>query len=140
MVLIFCMMILAGVLALVMLGSASTLPVTSATVRQAAVSIDWLRPDQVNVPRGLSISTHAAEHNGEVERLYWLLAQGQCMTAAKFCGGSEVERLYTCVDPITGLVGAILQFGDEITTGYFERGGSDYWVKRVAREKWEVCK
>ena len=87
----------------------------------------------------VAISAHAAEHNGEAERLYWLLVQDQCVVAAKFCGGSEVEKLYTCVDPITGIVGAILQFGDQITTGYFERDGSGYWVKRVARENWEVC-
>ena len=110
------------------------------TVRQSAASaIEWLRPDQVHVPSGLAVSGHAAGHNGEAERLYWLLVQGQCVAAAKFCGGSEVERLYTCVDPITGIVGAILQFGDEITTGYFERDGSGYWMKRVARENWEVC-
>ena len=109
-------------------------------VRQSpAPAIEWLRPDQVYVPSGLAISAHAAGHNGEAERLYWLLAQGQCVTAAKFCGGSEVEKMYTCVDPITGIVGAILQFGSEITTGYFERDGSDYWLKRVAREDWEAC-
>ena len=119
-----------------------SLPAPASAARQAgaAPAIEWLRPDRVHVPSGLAISGHAAGHNGEAERLYWLLVQGQCVTAAKFCGGSKIEKMYACVDPITGIVGAILQFGDEITTGYFERDGSGYWTKRVERENWEVCK
>lgn len=102
-------------------------------------TIDWLRSDQVYVPGGLTIRAHAAKHNSETERIYTLLLQGQCAAVAKFCGGSDIENLYTCIDPVTGIVGAILQFGDEITTGYYERSGSGHWAGRTARENWEVC-
>lgn len=109
-------------------------------VRQsAAPAIEWLRPGQVDIPRNLAIRKHAAKHNGEAEEIYKLLLEGQCVAAAKFCGGSEIERLYTCVDPVTGIVGAVLQFGNEITTGFYERGNSGYWAGRTEREKWEVC-
>jgi len=138
--LLFALTLLAGVFALTMLGSASIAqPTVNATIRQAA-TIEWLQPDQVHIPNNLVVNAHAVEHNGEAEKLYWLIKQGQCVMAAKFCGGSEIEKMYVCVDPITGLVGAILQFGDEVTTGYFERGGSGYWSKRIAREDWEACR
>jgi len=102
-------------------------------------TIDWLSPDQIYVPDDLVIRAHAAKHNGEAEQIYTLLLQGQCAAVAKFCGGSNIENLYTCVDPVTGIVGAILQFGDEITTGYYERGGSGHWAGRTVRENWRVC-
>jgi len=140
MVLLFVMTLIISAFALTMLSSASiTLPATGATVHQAA-AIDWLRPDQVPVPNNLIISAHAAKHHGDTEQIYANLLQGKCAEVAKFCGGSEQEFAYFCVDPVTGIVGAILQIGDEITTGYYEKPGSEYWVKRVPRERWEVCK
>jgi len=102
-------------------------------------TIDWLHPDQVEVPSNLTISTHAAKHHGDTERIYNLLLEGQCAEVAKFCGGSDIENLYICINPMTGIVGAILQFGDEITTGYYERSGSGHWAGRTARENWRVC-
>lgn len=115
--LLFGMALLAGLGALVLLGSAQV--TTAPVVHQAsAVTIDWLQPDQVMVPQGLTtISTHAAKHHGDTEKIYQMLLQGQCTEVAKFCGGSESEFAYFCVDPVTGVVGAILQIGDEITTG-----------------------
>ena len=138
-ILLFAMMLLAGVGALALLGSAQT--VTVPAVHQAStVTIDWLHPDQVHVPSGLTISAHSAKHNGETERIYKYLLEGQCTEVAKYCGGSESEFAYFCVDPVTGIVGAILQIGDEVTTGFYEKDGSGYWAKRVPREQWEVCK
>ena len=139
MILMFGMILLAGLSALVLLGSATQ--TASVAVHQASdATIDWLRPDQVHVPGGLAINTHAAKHHGDTERIYANLLQGKCAEVAKFCGGSESEFAYFCVDPVTGIVGAILQIGDEITTGFYEKSGSGYWVKRVPREQWEVCK
>ena len=114
--------------------------VQAQAVRQSpAPAIEWLRPDQVHVPSGLAISAHAAKHSGDTEKIYRMLLQGKCAEVAKFCGGSESEFAYFCVDPITGIVGAVLQFGDEITTGFYERDGSGYWTKRVPKERWKTC-
>jgi len=138
MILLFGTMLLVGLGALALLGSAQVATVPA--MRQASeVAIDWLRPDQVHVPSGLAISMHSAKHNEETEKIYQMLLESKCTEVAKFCGGSESEFAYFCVDPITGIVGAILQVGDEITTGFYERAGSGYWVKRVPREKWEIC-
>lgn len=139
MILLFGMALLAGLSALVLLGSAAQ-TVTVPTVHQAnTATIDWLRPDQVQVPDDLVISAHSAKHNGDTEKIYQMLLDSKCTEVAKFCGGSESEFTYFCVDPVTGIVGAILQVGDEITTGFYERGGSGYWAKRIPRENWEVC-
>ena len=109
-------------------------------VRQSsAPAIEWLRPDQVFVPRGLLVNAHAVKHDGDTEKIYQMLLGGKCAAVAKFCGGSEIEKLYACTDPVTGLVGIILQFGDEITTGYFSHNSNNLG-NRVSREKWEVCK
>jgi len=135
MILLFGMVLLAGLGALVLLGSAqgATVPVAHQAI------IDWQRPDQVHVPSDLAISTHAAKHHGDTEKIYQMLLDSQCTEVAKYCGGSESEFTYMCIDPITGIVGAILQVGDEITTGFFERSGSGYWAKRIPREQWSVC-
>ena len=139
MILLFAMMLLAGLAALVLLGSASQ--PASVTVHQAsAVTIDWLQPDQVHVPDGLAISAHSAKHHGDTEQIYQLLLEGKCTEVAMYCGGSESEFTYFCKDPVTGIVGAILQVGDEITTGFYERAGSGYWAKRIPRERWGICK
>ena len=102
-------------------------------------AIDWLPPKQVYIPGGLVISTHSAKHHGDTERIYQMLLDSKCTEVAKYCGGSESEFTYLCIDPITGIVGAILQVGDEITTGFYERAGSGYWAKRIPRERWRVC-
>lgn len=136
------MLLALGLAALVLLAQADTAAVAwtsqPAMYQASKVTIDWLRPDQVHVPSGLAISAHATKHNGEAEQIYALLLQGQCAAVAKFCGGSNIERMYICVDPVTGIVGAMLQFGDEITTGYFS-SNSNYWPGRIARENWKSC-
>lgn len=138
MIMLFVMILLAGLGALVLLGSAQV--ATAPVVHQAnKTTIDWRRPDQVYIPDDLAISAHAAKHHGDTEYIYQILLDGKCTEVAKFCGGSESEFTYLCVDPVTGIVGAILQVGDEITTGFFERDGSGYWSKRIPRERWEVC-
>ena len=137
-IVLFLMVGVFGLFALAMLGQTQT--VTVPIVHQAsAMTIDWLRPDQVTVPQGLVISTHAAKHHGDTEKIYQMLLDGQCTEVAKFCGGSESEFAYFCIDPVTGIVGAILQIGDEITTGFYEKAGSNYWIKRIPREGWDTC-
>jgi len=139
MISMFGLMLLAGIGALVLLGSAAQ-PASVAVHQASDTTIDWLRPDQVYVPSNLVVSAHVAkQHNRDTERIYKYLLEGKCAEVAKFCGGSEQEFAYFCVDPVTGIVGAILQIGDEITTGYYEKSGSGYWVRRVPRERWEVC-
>jgi len=131
------MMLLACLSALVLLDSAQT--ATMPTMHQASTAtIDWLRPDQVRVPSGLTVSAHSAKHNGDTEKIYQMLLDGRCAAVAMYCGGSGIERMYACMDPVTGLVGIMLQFGDEVTTGYFSRNSNNV-TNRIAREKWEVC-
>jgi len=140
-VLLLGMMLLAGLGALVLLGSAQVDTATTTWHAQPAaqqVTIDWLRPDQVQVPSGLTIAEHAAKHNGDTEKIYKLLLEGHCAEVAMYCGGSNIEKMYACVDPITGLVGIMLRFGDEIKTGYFSRNQNNL-ENRIAREKWRAC-
>lgn len=127
---------LIGLAALVLLGSVQSVAMP-VVVHQA--TIDWLPPDQVMVPQGLTISAHAAKHHGDTEKIYKMLLEGKCAEVAKLCGGSESEFAYFCIDPATGVVGAILQIGDEITTGFYEKADSNYWVKRIPRERWAIC-
>ena len=142
MILMFAFMLLAGLAALVLLGSVQAETATTVWQSQSAaqqVAVDWKQPGEIDVPSGLIISAHSAKHNGETEEIYAKLLEGKCAEVAKLCGGSEEEFAYFCLDPVTGIVGAILQIGDEITTGYYEKPGSGYWVRRVPREKWRAC-
>lgn len=94
--------------------------------------------NHARVQEGLAIRAHADKHNGEAQRIYQQLLEGKCATSMTWCGGSNIEKMHICVDPVTGAVGAVLQFGDEITTGFYE-GYEGYWTWRVERENWEVC-
>lgn len=128
------MLFLMGLAVLMLLGPALETSTTTYRAQSSARAAP-----QVAIPNDLAIRGHAAKHGSEANQIYALLLEGKCVAVGKFCGGSDIEKLYTCVDPVTGVVGAILQFGDEITTGYFERDGSGYWDRRVEKENWEVC-
>ena len=136
------MMLLAlGLAALMLLAQIDTASIAWRSQPAAQkVAIDWLRPEQIDVPGGLVINAHSAKHHGNTEKIYRMLLDSKCAEVAKYCGGSENEFTYICTDPVTGIVGAILQVGNEITTGFYERAGSGYWAKRIPRERWEACK
>lgn len=128
-----------ALMALLALSGLVALGLLASQAPQARQTFRVPQDQRVEVPSNLTIRPHAAKHNGEAERIYNLLLAGKCATTMKYCGGSEIENMYVCVDPVTGAVGAILQFGDEIMTGYFESDGSGYWIKRAVSENWEVC-
>lgn len=97
-----------------------------------------LNEQHANIQPGLRIRPHALKHGSEAGDIYIYLLTGGCAASTTWCGASpDLEKMHIC-RLSNGLVGAILQFGDEIMTGYFEdRPG--YWEKRVQRENWEVC-
>lgn len=110
-------------------------------VRQSPASpIEWTGlGERILIPSGMTVKPHADKHNDQVLdawKIYTLLLEGQCVASAVFCGASDIERLYLCVDP-TGRIGGLIVFGEEILTGY--QGSQDYWAKKVNRPYWEVC-
>lgn len=131
------MFLLAAAAALVTLNAVGSGFVTAAASRGKAAT-DWLEGQNVQVSNELTISRHAAKHGTQAQELYIMMLTGKCAASMTYCGGSEIERLHVCRDPVTGLVGAVLQFGDEITTGFYE-GNEGYWMRRVGREKWGGC-
>ena len=146
MVLILVMALLAGSAALVLLGSVQTETATTVTVWQSqpvvqeATAIEWTGlGENITVPAGLIINGHATKHTGQVLdawKIYTYLLEGQCVASAVFCGPSDIEKLYLCVDP-TGRIGGIVRFGDEIRSGW--QGNQDYWAKKVSKPEWEAC-
>ncbi|MCK5643344.1 MAG: hypothetical protein KAJ19_21220, partial [Gammaproteobacteria bacterium] len=63
------------------LGEASRVQI-QAQAQQSLPAIEWLRPDQVHVPSNLTISTHAAKHAGDTEKIYQMLLEGKCAEVA----------------------------------------------------------
>ena len=109
-------------------------------VRQSVSSTVWAIEGQVTIEAGLRIREHAVKHQGQALdawKIYAQLLAGKCVASTMLCGGSEIEKLYLCVDPASGLVGGLLVLGDEILTGYGSRAG--YWESVVERDKWEAC-
>jgi len=129
--------VLAAVVGLSLLGGSSS-GTGTITVAKSCVSTNWLIGNNVQVSNQLSLSEHAKKHNDAATQLYVMMLTGKCVASMTYCGGSEIEKLHVCVDPVTGAVGAVLQFGMEITTGFYE-GNVGYWERRIVREKWEVC-
>jgi len=127
--------VLAAVVGLSLLGGAGR---GTITVAKSSVSTNWLTGNNVQVSNQLSLSEHAKKHGDAATQLYVMMLTGKCVASMTYCGGSEIEKLHVCVDPVTGAVGAVLQFGMEIKTGFYE-GNVGYWERRIAREKWEVC-
>ena len=143
MILMFVLALLAGSAALMVLGSAQTATTTvwqSQPVVQEAAAIEWNGlGEHITIPSGLIINGHAAKHGGQVLdawKIYTYLLEGQCVASAVFCGPSDIEKLYLCVDP-TGRIGGIVRFGDEIKSGW--QGSQDYWAKKVSKPEWEAC-
>lgn len=103
-------------------------------------AIEWTGlGERISIPGGMTVKPHADKHNDQVLdawKIYTYLLEGNCVASAVFCGASDIERLYLCVDP-TGRIGGLIVFGEEILTGY--QGSQDYWAKKVNRPYWEVC-
>ena len=140
-VLMFGFLALMGLAALLLLGPALQGGGTITVARQSSEAVvipDWIG-GQTTIEPGLLINSHAEKHGEEAWAIYAMLLAGWCAASTTFCGGSEIEKLHVCVDPVTGIVGAILQFGDEIMTGYFTPSDPGYWKRRIARENWEIC-
>jgi len=137
----FGLVFLVALMGIVLLGPAleSGGTITVASHRQTASTTGWLEGQHAEVAEGLRINSHAEKHGTDAWDIYRLLLAGKCAASMTFCGGSEIEKLHVCVDPTTGAVGAILQFGDEIMTGYFTPSAPGYWKRRVARDGWGVC-
>ena len=131
------MFLLAGAMTLAVLGLVGSAEPATVSVTGKAVTF-WLEGQDVQVSNELTLSEHSEKHGTQARDLYILMLTGKCAASMTYCGGSTIEKLHVCVDPVTGLVGAVLQFGDEITTGFIE-ANAGYWERRIARENWEVC-
>lgn len=107
----------------------------------AAPAIEWTGlGEYVSIPGGMNVKGHASKHDGQVLdawKIYTLLLEGQCVASAVFCGPSDIEKLYLCVDP-TGRIGGLVVFGNEILTGY--QANQRYWTRKVNKPEWEVCR
>jgi len=107
---------------------------------QVASAPSWVQGQAIIRP-GLAINGHAHKHADQALdawRIYGLLLAGNCVASTVYCGPSDIERLYLCTDPVSGLIGGLFVFGDEIMTGYGSREA--YWKNKVRGSEWEVCK
>ena len=132
-------LVLVGVVGVALMGMEGQMPVP-AVHRVSAPAMEWTGSgENVMVPPGMTIKWHANKHNGQVLdawKIYGLLLEGQCVASAVFCGPSDIEKLYLCMDP-GGSIGGLIVFGDEILTGY--QADQDYWARKVDKPEWEVC-
>jgi len=139
---VLAMLLVLGLAALTLLAQAdvASIPRLSRPAAQEVSAIEWTGlGEHVSIPGGMIVKPHANKHNDQVLdawRIYTLLLEGQCVASAVFCGPSDIERLYLCVDP-TGRIGGLVVFGDEILTGYQAKQG--YWLRKVNKSEWEVC-
>ena len=121
-------------------GSDLEVPKMPAVQQVSVPAIEWTGlGENVEVLPGMTIREHANKHKGQVLdawKIYGLLLEGQCVASAVFCGPSDIEKLYLCMDP-TGRIGGIIVFGDEILSGY--QMSQDEWAKKVDKPQWEVC-
>ena len=132
MMLLLGMALLASLGALALLGSARQV-FLPAVQRQA--EIPWT---EVDIPQDLVINEHAAKHAGQqldAWKIYAMYLEGQCVATAVFCGPSDIEKLYLCMDP-TGRIGGLYQFGEEITG---HQGSLGYWARKVKGSQWGAC-
>jgi len=131
-----------GLAALMLLAQVDTAALAwqSQPAVQEITAIEWTGlGESVTVPPGLAVRQHANKHKDQVLdawKIYTLLLEGQCVASAVFCGPSDIEKLYLCVDP-TGRIGGLVVFGDEVLTGY--QGNQDYWANKVSKPEWQVC-
>ena len=102
---------------------------------------DWLAGKQARIPSGLTIVEHTEKHKAaqlNAWKMYSMLLEGQCAASTRFCGGSDIEFLYICLDPVTGVIAGLLQFGDEIRSA-FGYDDSNYWQERIRKGRWTEC-
>lgn len=137
------MLLALGLAALTLLAQVDTAPIVwqSRSAAQETAAIEWTGlGEHVSIPGGMIVKPHANKHSDQVLdawKIYTLLLEGQCAASAVFCGPSEIEKLYLCIDP-TGRIGGLIVFGNEVLTGY--QAKQDYWARKVSRPEWEVCR
>lgn len=117
--------------------------VHSVTKRMAVP--DWLEGSQATIRDNLIIGRHPEKHRDEAINawmLYDLLLANQCVASRSYCGdvdrrGNSTE-LHLCVEPVTGIVSALLVSGDMIFSAY---GATwEYWHdKLVNGDQWGPC-
>ncbi|MCK4300495.1 MAG: hypothetical protein KAX80_13215 [Planctomycetes bacterium] len=121
-------------------GSDLEVPKMPAVQQVSVPAIEWTGlGENVEVLPGMTIKEHANRHRGQVLdawKIYTYLYEGQCIASAVFCGPSDIEKLYLCMDP-WGRIGGLYRFGDEITSGY--EGSLEYWTNKVNGDSWGVC-
>jgi len=121
-------------------GLGGEVPRVPAVQHVSVPAIEWTGlGEHIAMPRGMTVKEHANKHRDQMLdawKIYTYLLEGRCVASAVFCGPSDIEKLYLCVDP-TGRIGGLIVFGDEILTGY--QASQDYWTKKVSKPEWEVC-
>lgn len=136
------MLLALGLAALTLLARTDVAAVAwqSQPAAREVAAIEWTGlGEHVSIPGGMTVKTHASKHNDQVLdawKIYALLLEGQCVASAVFCGPSDIERLYLCVDP-TGRIGGLIVFGEDILTGY--QANQDYWTRKIGKPEWEIC-
>ena len=137
------MLLVLGLAALTLLTQAdmASIPRLPRPAAQETSAIEWTGlGEHISIPGGIAIRRHAGKHGDQVLdawKIYTLLLEGQCVASAVFCGPSDIEKLYLCVDP-TGRIGGLIVFGEEILTGY--QANQNYWTRKVGKPEWEVCR
>ena len=128
--------VVAGTIALVGLGIMGSAGSATVSTTSRKASTYWLEGNNVQVRNDLTIRQHADKHGTAAWEIYAAMLTGKCAASMTYCGGSDQEWLHIC--ELDGIVGAVLQFGSEITTGFYE-GNVGYWQRRIEREGWRVC-
>ena len=136
------MLLVLGLAALALWAQVDTASIAwqSRSAAQETAAIEWTGlGEHVSIPGGMTVKPHANKHNDQILdawKIYAYLLEGSCVASAVFCGPSDIERLYLCVDPM-GRIGGLIVFGEDILTGY--QGNQDYWAKKIDGPYWEVC-
>lgn len=137
------MLLILGLAALTLLAQAdvASIPRLPRLAAQEVNAIKWTGlGENISISSGMVVKPHASKHGDQVLdawKIYMLLLEGQCVASAVFCGPSDIEKLYLCVDP-TGRIGGLVVFGNEVLTGY--QAKQDYWARKVSKPEWEVCR
>lgn len=136
------MLLVFGLAALVLLTQAGAVSIVwqSRPIAREITAIEWTGlGDNVTIQPGLAVRQHANKHKDQVLdawTIYAFLMEGRCVASAVFCGASDIEKLYLCVDP-AGRIGGLIVFGEEILTGY--QANQDYWAMKVGKPEWVIC-
>lgn len=136
---VFGLLLMVGAVLLGLVGLASMGAAKTSTVAFVQAEKGWIEGQNSLIREDLVIQSHATKHGTQTWDIYRMLLEGRCAASMTYCGASDIEKLHICVDPVTGAIGAVLQFGDDITTGFYE-GNVGYWKRRVRQEHWGVCR